>query len=111
MEVISKICVALIFVAIFAIPVLFIIFIIRACMRKSKKWFGIAAAICAGAIVPLALIGTFTDPSTYCEHEYSIVEEHAPTCTKRGQIVKWCPLCESESYEYINKIAHEYSIV
>lgn len=108
MEVISNICSVLIIIAILAIPVLFIIFIIRWCMRKSKKWIGIATAICAGCIIPLTLIGTFTDPATYCEHEYSIVEEIAPTCTERGKVVKSCPLCERESTEYIDKVDHTW---
>ena len=108
MELISNICSILIVMATLAVPVLFIIFIIRWCMRKSKKWIGFAAAICAGSIVPLALIGTFTDPSTYCEHEYSVVEEVDPTCTKRGKIVRECSLCERRSTERIDKVDHAW---
>ena len=108
MQTISNICGVLTFMAIFAIPVLFIIFIIRGCMKKSKKWFGIAAAICAGSIMPLAIIGSFTDPATYCDHAYSIVEEVATSCAKRGKITKECSLCETRRYEYIDKVPHTW---
>ena len=108
MQTISNICVFLIVMAILAIPVLFIIFIIRGCMRKSKKWFGIAAAMCAASILPLVIIGTATDPETYCDHQYSIVEEVAPTCTERGKIVKECSLCEGRSTGYIAKVDHTW---
>ena len=106
MKTISDMCAILVVLDIIAIPVLFIIFIIRACMKKTKKWFGIAIAICAACVLPLALIGTYTDPATYCEHDYSVVEEIAPTCTKRGEVVKVCDLCEREDVEYIDKVDH-----
>lgn len=108
MDLISNICAILTVMAILATPVLMLLFIIRWCMRKKKLWFGIAAAICAGSIIPLAIIGTFTDSATYCEHEYSVVEEVAPTCANQGKIVKVCALCERENVEYIDKVPHAW---
>ena len=111
MQLISNICIGLIFVAILSAPILFVIFLVRWCMKKPKKWFGIAALLCVASIIPLSLIGTFTDPSTYCDHEYSIVEEVAPTCTNSGKVVKECALCDRESTEHIDELGHDMKVV
>lgn len=47
-----------------AVPVLFIIFIIKAIRKRSKKWIGISAAICASLVLPLILIGGSVMPET-----------------------------------------------
>ena len=94
--------------AIFATPVLVIILIITALRKKPCRKIGLAAAICAGSIMPLAIIGTITDPATYCDHQYSIVEEVASTCAKRGKIVKECPLCGRRNTENIDKVDHTW---
>ena len=40
-----------------AVPVLFIIFIVRAIMKRSKKWIGISAGICGFLVLPLMIAG------------------------------------------------------
>lgn len=108
MQIISSMCSALIIAAIFTVPILFVIFIIRWCMRKSKWFFGIAVIICLGSILPLTLIGTFTDPATYCKHEFTITQEKASSCTERGKIVKKCSLCDRVDTEYTDKLSHNW---
>lgn len=60
----SKICAALIIVAILSIPVLLLILLIRALMRKPLKVVAIVLAVCVGSILPLTIVGVATDPST-----------------------------------------------
>ncbi len=110
MQVISSICIALVLLAMLSAPVFFIVFIVRWCMKKSKKFFGIAALICVGSILPLSIIGAFTDPATYCEHKYVIVEEKPATCTEQGKIVKECVLCERDTVEYTEKASHSWKV-
>lgn len=106
----SDICAALIIIALISLPILIVILIIRAIMRKSIKVVGIMAAIVAGSIVPLTILGAFTDPATWCEHEYEIIEEVTPTCVEKGKVVKVCPLCEKEETEQLDVIAHKWSV-
>ena len=106
----SDICAALIIIALISLPILIVILIIRAIMRKSIKVVGIMAAIVAGSILPLTILGAFTDPATWCEHEYEIVEQVAPTCTEKGKVVKFCPLCEKEETKQLDVIAHRWSV-
>ena len=40
-----------------AIAVLFVIFIIRAIMKRKKKWLGISAAICGALMLPMFVVG------------------------------------------------------
>ena len=107
MEIISNICAVLVVLAILAVPVLLIIFVIRWCMRKSKKWIGIAAAICAGCIVPLAFIGAFTDPATYCEHEYYLTDSKPATCTSKGFEMYHCDFCGRDTKKKLDKLGHD----
>lgn len=106
MKIISVICVILMVMAMLATPILATIFIVRWCMRKKKLWIGIATLICVNSILPLLIAGVFTDPATYCNHEYVITEEVSPTCTEDGKIVKVCPLCDRKSTEYPDKLNH-----
>ena len=91
-------------------PVLLLILIIRAVAKKSVTKIGICLAICCGSMLPLAVLGVLTDPSTWCEHEWEVVEEIAPTCADRGSVVKKCPLCEGENIEYIDETGHSWKI-
>ncbi len=121
MEVISTICVVLIFLAIilafFAlllIPISFLIYLILLCRKaKTKKLFGLITLglVCTVlvftiSIFPLAVIGAMTDPSTWCEHKYQIVNQINATCNTEGSISKKCSECGSEISEKIDKLEH-----
>ena len=47
----------------FATPVLFVIWLVRIITKKSAKYFGIAALICAVCFVSSVMVGAFSDPN------------------------------------------------
>lgn len=104
----SNVCAILIICLILIIPVLMITLLIRFLLKKSCRKLVIAIACCVGAIIPLTILGALTDPATWCEHEYSIIEEIVPTCVEEGNIVKKCSLCEKEEVEIIDKLPHKW---
>lgn len=92
-------------------PILFIIWLIRMAMKKKALKIGVATAICAGSIIPLAIIGALVNPATYCKHEYAIVEEIPATCKEKGQIISVCSLCNDKKTERTPKNEHKYAVV
>lgn len=92
-------------------PILFIIRLIRMAMKKKALKIGVATAICAGSIIPLAIIGALVNPATYCKHEYAIVEEIPDdTCKEKGQIISVCSLCNDKKTEKIEKTEHSWQV-
>lgn len=104
----TKIFAALLMMVIIAIPVLLIILTIRAFMRKSVIPIAIATGVCFASLLPLTILGTLTDPATWCEHEREIVSTTQPTCTQQGKIIEYCSECDTEVTSYIDKISHNY---
>lgn len=47
----------------FATPVLFVVWLVRIITRKSAKYYGIAALICAVCFVSSVMVGAFSDPN------------------------------------------------
>ena len=92
-------------------PILLVTVVVRALLKKSIKKLGIAILICIGSIIPLTILGTITDPATWCEHEYEVIEDVAPTCTEKGRIVRLCSLCDSKDTEKLDTIAHAFEVV
>lgn len=84
-------------------PILFIIWLVRMAMKKKALKIGVATAICAGSIIPLAIIGALVNPATYCKHEYTVVEEVPATCKEKGQITRVCSLCNDKKTEKLKK--------
>ena len=91
-------------------PVLFIIWLIRMAMKKKALKIGVATAICAGSIIPLAIIGALVNPATYCKHEYTVVEEVPATCKEKGQITRVYSLCNDKKTEKIEKTEHSWQV-
>ena len=104
----SEFFATLIILVILAIPVLLVILLIRAAMKKPITKIIAVIAMCVASILPLSILGTITSPTTRCEHEYSVVQEVASTCTEQGKVVKVCSLCENESVEYLDIIDHSW---
>lgn len=103
----SNVCaILIILVIVLVIPISLITMLIRYLLKKSIVKVGIFLAICVGAIVPLTIIGTFTDPSTWCEHDDTVIEEIASTCTEKGSITYLCGKCEREKTEKLDKLEH-----
>lgn len=91
-------------------PILFIIWLVRMAMKKKALKIGVATAICAGSIIPLAIIGALVNPATYCKHEYTVVEEIPATCKEKGQITRVCSLCNDKKTEKIEKTEHSWQV-
>ena len=59
----SKMCALIAGVLMFATPVLFVVCLVRIITRKSAKYFGISALICAVCFVSSVMVGAFSDPN------------------------------------------------
>ena len=70
-----------------------------------KKIVIVFAIFCVSAFVSL-MIGAITDPSVWCEHDYSVSEEIASTCLERGKLIYVCSKCGSDTYETLDKASH-----
>lgn len=110
MEVISNICGVLVIAVTLIIPILLFVLLILRVLKKRCLWAGVATLCCVGSFVPLILLGTLTSPQTWCQHEYDIIEEVAPTCNEKGKIVKHCPLCDMETTERLDKLTHQWVV-
>ena len=107
----TKIFGALVGILIFlVIPILLIFLLMRKLKKKSVKKVVIAIITGVGLSVVFTIAGVLTNPATWCEHQYNVIEEVAPTCTKRGKIVKKCSLCETKITNHIKKVAHSWEI-
>lgn len=76
-------------------------------MKNNKKEAGIATLISAGCFVLFILLGTFTDPATYCEHEYYLVDSKAASCVDDGFEMYHCDLCDRDNQIELTKLGHE----
>lgn len=54
-----------------------------------------------------AIIAGFIEGLTGCSHEYQIVKEVPATCTDKGEIHKYCTLCEETEVEYVEALGHD----
>ena len=96
----------LVILCIFAIPVLGIVFLIRWGLKKPKKKLGIALVCAVGGIIFFSLLGTATDPATWCDHEYTLVSEIPATCTEDGERIEHCDLCGRDNIEKLVATGH-----
>ena len=107
MQIISTLCAIIVGIAMFVTPILLLIFLIRWAMKKSKKKIGIATLIGVGCFIGFTILGVATDPSTYCEHEYHLVENHPATCEEPGYEMYHCDLCDNDSKVKLDKLGHD----
>lgn len=96
---------------IFAVPVMLIAFIVRWIFKKPKRKLGITILISIGCFVVFTICGVITDPVTWCEHQYELKSEKQATCELEGEIIRYCPLCENETYEKIPALPHKFAQV
>lgn len=101
----------IIIVMVLVIPTILITLIIRAIKKKTVKKLAITLVICAGSIIPLTILGVLTDPATWCDHEYELIEEISPSCTEQGKITRKCALCGGEDVESTSKIDHSWETI
>ena len=96
-------------IVILVLPILLVILLLRALLKKPIRKIGLVVLICLCSIIPMAVLGVLTDSATWCEHEYEVIENVLPTCTTEGTIIKWCPLCDNKTYEYPPMLPHSWS--
>ena len=63
------------------------------------------------SIIPLGIISTLTDPDTWCEHQYEIVEQIDATCKEKGSISKKCLNCGNTETEEIPLTHHVWNVI
>jgi len=71
---------------------------------KLKKPIVISAIIapCSLFVIIVSMIvGQSTDPTAWCAHEYTVLEQKDANCTNSGYIKKMCSLCNNEITETI----------
>ena len=71
---------------------------------KLKKPIVISAIIapCSLFVIIVSMIvGQSTDPTAWCAHEYTVLEQQDANCTNSGYIKKMCSLCNNEITETI----------
>lgn len=107
METVSNICAVIVGISMFVTPVLFLIWVVKKLRKKPAKKMGIATLIGAACFVVFLFAGTFTDPATYCDHEYELVESEAATCEKDGYEKYRCDLCGRDKTEKQKKLGHD----
>ena len=93
-----------------ASPILLVILIIRAIMKKRLKIFAIILSICAGSVIPLFVLAMLLNPYTWCHHDRELISETPATCSAQGKIVEYCSECDLEHISYINKLPHNYQV-
>lgn len=91
-----------------AVPIVFIIAIVKTIGKKPQKkrwWF-----ICFSAF---ALMITFEliAAAVECKHEWTAISESIATCTERGEIKYICNKCEREKTEYQKELGHSMRIM
>ena len=103
MQAVSTAMYTLFAIEILALPILLIIWVIRKIQKKPRmkwvKWFWLSFAL-------FLIIGVSTNPSTWCEHEYKLVESKEASCTENGYEKYHCNLCGGDKKETLKKLGH-----
>ena len=107
MELLSKICAIIAGTLMFITPILLLVWLVRLIARKSAKVLGIACLICLGCFVMSIMVGTLTSPTTWCDHEYELIDSKSASCDESGYELSRCPLCGSEKKSKIKKLGHD----
>ena len=90
----SEFFAAMIICVLISFPILGAIIGIRAILKKPIKKLALAVAICAVSIIPLTILGVLTDPATWCDHQWGVIEIVEATCKTKGYTTEQCGLCE-----------------
>lgn len=91
-----------------AIPVLLVILIINAILKKpiSKTVKKLKISV-IGAIVTFILFAVVVLVFA-CDHEYTTIESVDATCLSEGKIVQQCSLCNNETVEVLPMLEHKW---
>ncbi len=70
-------------------------------LKKPIVVSAIVAPCSLFVIIVSMIIGQSTDPTAWCAHEYTVLEQQDANCTNSGYIKKMCSLCNNEITETI----------
>ena len=111
MYIVSFLFLLLAAVALLLTPIMFITFIIMLCRKKKGKIaVGIISIILPNLILPLLVLFFVTFPTTWCNHQYEIIEQVEATCTEKGFIKKLCQKCDAAEEEEIEALSHSFVV-
>lgn len=107
----SGVCAVIAGVLMFATPIVFLVWLVKLIRKKPAKKAGAAVLLCTGLFVVSVLVGAFSDPATYCNHEYILVEAEPADCESGGFETYQCSLCGKNKTEKIEKLGHNMADV
>lgn len=91
-----------------ALPILFVILIVKAIRKKPVKKTALGMLGCFIGTIVSAMIFSAVYPQSNCEHEFVVTENIDATCNTEGKIVKECPKCNKKTEEVLEVLAHEW---
>lgn len=104
MEILSRICFIIAALQLLAMPILLVVWIVRKISKRPKmkwmKWFWLSFLV-------VLLVGAFTSPTMYCDHEYELIDSKSASCDESGYEISHCPLCGSEKKSTSKKLGHD----
>lgn len=103
----SDVCAVIAGVLMLATPVVFLVWLVKLIRKKPAKKARTTMIICAGLFVVFTLVGVFSDPATYCNHEYVLVEAEPASCESDGFETYQCSLCVRDKTEKLKKLGHD----
>lgn len=92
----------------FAVPVLFVILVIKAIRKKPVKKTAMGMLGCFIACIVLVVLSSLDVPMN-CEHEFVESESIAATCTSEGRVVQTCTKCEKVTEESVPMVSHDFT--
>lgn len=88
-----------------ALIFLVVLLIKKISKKETKRSFTVFLLFAVGGLI-FFVLSLLTSPSTWCEHQYRLVEEKAATCTVDGEITYHCDLCDTPKVETIEAEGH-----
>lgn len=107
MQTISKICAVIVAVSMVASIVLLFAWLIKLVRKKQHKRTRTRLIVSLTCFVVFTIAGVLTAPSTWCDHEYKLVDSLAATCEKDGFKKYHCDLCNSSKTDKLKKLGHD----
>lgn len=107
MGTISNVCTGIAAVLMFVTPILFVIWLVKIVCKKPAKKIRKIMLLGIACFFIFLIVGTFTDPATYCNHEYELIDHEAATCETNGFEKYHCKLCGRDNTETQKKLGHD----
>lgn len=91
-----------------ALPVLFLMLIVKAIRKKPVKKTALSMLGCFIGMIVSVIIFSVVDLQSNCEHEFEVIKNVGATCTTEGKIVQQCTKCNKETEEILPAFEHEW---